>query len=137
MTTEELRAALQRLNLSEVARAIRCHRNTLDRFARGRGDIHSQTADKLRDYLESNDDEGATTVTTTQKPAKQRARQPIEVANVPDALLTMETSAAIAGCSSATLRKAAAAGKLKLIKLGWRTTRIRAADLMAYLSSLG
>lgn len=65
--------------------------------------------------------------------------QPLEVALIPDALLTIRTACAVGGMSPATLyrRSENDPNFPKLIKHGTRCTRIRAGDLMAYLRAQG
>lgn len=63
--------------------------------------------------------------------------QPLHVAQLEDALLTLKTASSTAGLSQATLYRMAAAGRLKMVKIGARCTRIRAADLRAFMASLG
>ena len=63
--------------------------------------------------------------------------QPLTVLSIDGALLRLDTLCAIAGESKATLYRAAAAGKLKLVKNGSRYTRIRSQDARAYLESRG
>ena len=74
-------------------------------------------------------------VTTTQ--AKRPNPQPLEAANIPDALLTTPTACAVTGLSSSTLYRLAAAGKLKPVKMGPRCTRWRAADVRAFMAAQG
>ena len=63
--------------------------------------------------------------------------QPLHVAQIADALLTLRTASAVAGLSPATLYRRAKADPTfpKLVRLGARCTRIRAGDLMAWLAS--
>ena len=63
--------------------------------------------------------------------------QPLHVAQIADALLTMRTASAVAGLSEATLYRKAASDPAfpKLVKMGARCTRIRAGDLTAWLST--
>ncbi|MEY4749708.1 MAG: hypothetical protein RIQ60_1922 [Pseudomonadota bacterium] len=68
---------------------------------------------------------------------KGRNPQPIEVAALPDALLTIRTASATAGLSEATLYRMARAGRLKMIRIGKRCTRIRAADLRDFMAAQG
>lgn len=64
-------------------------------------------------------------------------RQPLHAAQIPDALLTLRTAAAISGLSESTLYRRAASDPSfpKMVKLGARCTRIRAGDLTAWLAS--
>lgn len=63
--------------------------------------------------------------------------QPLQAAQIADALLTLKTASAIAGISEATIYRKAAADPTfpKLIRLGTRCTRIRAGDLTAWIAS--
>lgn len=67
------------------------------------------------------------------------ARQPLEAAAVPSALLTITTAGAIGGMSSATIyRKAAADPSFpRLVRIGKRCTRIRAGEWLAWLDAQG
>ncbi len=71
--------------------------------------------------------------------AKPRATipQPLQAAQIPDALLTIETAVAIAGLSSSTIYRKAASDPTfpKLVRIGTRCTRIRAGDLTAWLAA--
>jgi prophage regulatory protein len=75
--------------------------------------------------------EGQPTKTT------QRIPQPLHAAQIPDALLKLDTAAAVGGMSIATIYRKAATDPTfpKLVKLGTRCTRIRAGDLTAWLAS--
>ena len=63
--------------------------------------------------------------------------QPLAIAALPDALLTLRTAGAVAGLSEATLYRKAASDPTfpRLVKMGKRCTRIRAGDLTAWLSA--
>lgn len=63
--------------------------------------------------------------------------QPLQAAQIADALLTLRTASAVAGMSSATLYRRASTDPTfpRLIRLGTRCTRIRAGDLTAWLAS--
>lgn len=63
--------------------------------------------------------------------------QPLDVINVPGALLKLSTLAQISGQSLSTLYRAAAARELVLIKRGARCTRVTSEAARAYLASLG
>lgn len=75
--------------------------------------------------------------TEARTPAAKPNPQPLHAAQIAEALLKMKTSSSVSGMSIPTLYRAAKDGRLKLIKVGTRCTRIRAADLQAYLASLG
>ncbi|MFM2059404.1 MAG: hypothetical protein RLY71_3789 [Pseudomonadota bacterium] len=70
-------------------------------------------------------------------PTQSPQPQPLQVAQLADALLTIKTASAVSGLSPATLYRKAAAGELKLVKIGARCTRIRAADLRAFMAAQG
>jgi predicted DNA-binding transcriptional regulator AlpA len=82
-----------------------------------------------------------TNLSTLALPARKRGAtiQPLEVALVPMALLTMHTAGAISGLSQATLYRKAATDPTfpRLIRLGKRCTRVRAGELTAWLSAQG
>lgn len=63
--------------------------------------------------------------------------QPLHVVQLAEALLTIRTSSAVSGLSSATIYRKAATDPTfpKLIKMGKRCTRIRAGDLTAWLAA--
>lgn len=73
---------------------------------------------------------------TKPNPAKRPNPQPLEAANIPNALLTAKTTSAFTGLSITTLYRLAAAGKLKPVKMGLRCTRWRAADVHAFMADL-
>ena len=62
--------------------------------------------------------------------------QPLQAAQIADALLKLSTAAAVAGISETTIYRKAASDPTfpKLVKLGRRCTRIRAGDLTAWLA---
>lgn len=65
---------------------------------------------------------------------KLHRRQPLEVANHPDAQLMLETVIALTGRSSSTLYRMMAAGQfVQPIRHGKRCTRWRAGDVTAWL----
>lgn len=63
--------------------------------------------------------------------------QPLLAAQIPDALLTINTAGAIGGLSSSTIYRKAASDPTfpKLVRIGTRCTRIRAGDFMAWLAA--
>jgi len=69
--------------------------------------------------------------------AKRSNSQPLHAAHIADALLTLRTASAIAGLSTATLYRRAKDDPTfpRLIRMGARCTRIRAADLTSWLSA--
>lgn len=65
---------------------------------------------------------------------RQRQRQPLEVANHPDAQLMLETVVALTGRSSSTLYRLMAADQfVQPLRHGKRCTRWRAGDVMDWL----
>lgn len=64
---------------------------------------------------------------------RRAAPQPLDVINIPGALLKLETLCAIAGESKATLYRAAKAGQLQLVKNGARCTRVTTEHARSYL----
>ena len=69
--------------------------------------------------------------------ASSRSAQPLNVLELPDALLRLETLAQAAGMSIATLYRKAASGELPLVKIGKRCTRVRSADARAFIAAQG
>ncbi|MEO6278527.1 hypothetical protein [Roseateles sp.] len=69
--------------------------------------------------------------------AVSRSVQPLNVLELPDALLRLETLALAAGMSVATLYRKAATGELPLVKIGKRCTRVRSADARAFIAAQG
>lgn len=67
---------------------------------------------------------------------KRHPTQPLQAAQIADALLTLRTASAVAGMSQATLYRKAKADPTfpRLIKMGKRCTRLRAGDLTAWLA---
>lgn len=63
--------------------------------------------------------------------------QPLHAAQVPDALLKLQTAVELTGISVSTIYRKAATDPTfpKLIKMGARCTRIRAGDLTAWLAA--
>jgi prophage regulatory protein len=63
--------------------------------------------------------------------------QPLHVAQIADALLTLRTASAVAGMSPATIYRKSASDPTfpKLVRMGRRCTRIRAGDLTRWLAS--
>lgn len=75
------------------------------------------------------------------KPAPEKGKyarpQPLQAAQIADALLTMRTAAAVAGLSESSLYRKAASDPTfpKFVRLGKRCTRVRAGDLTAWLAA--
>ena len=79
--------------------------------------------------------------TATQRAAKTKRGtvnpQPLHVAQIPDALLTLKTMAAIGGLSISTLYRKAANDPTfpALIRMGKRCTRCRAGSFIQWLAA--
>ena len=72
------------------------------------------------------------------KPARQPIPQPLEAASLPDALLKIQTVAAVTGLSPSTIFRKLAADPPQFpapIRLGKRCTRWRSACVRAWLSA--
>ena len=77
-------------------------------------------------------------ITTTKTPRHRGTNpQPLHVAELNDALLTLKTASATSSLSQSTLYRLAAEGRLKMVKLGNRCTRIRASELKRFMNTLG
>ncbi len=80
-------------------------------------------------------------MTATRRPHVQKraegSTQPLHVAQIADALLTLRTAAAVAGLSETSIYRKAKEDPTfpRLIRMGRRCTRIRAGDLTAWLAS--
>jgi excisionase family DNA binding protein len=61
--------------------------------------------------------------------------QLLDVLQLPDALLKMQTVVQATGLSAATIYRKVSAGELKLIKMGARCTRFHAADVRAFIQA--
>lgn len=82
--------------------------------------------------------ENAQTSTPTQAPRHRSTNpQPLAVTDLNDALLTLKTASATAGLSQSTLYRLASQGRLKMVKLGNRCTRIRVSELKRFMNTLG
>ena len=70
-------------------------------------------------------------------PPRTRTLQPLHVAQIADALLTLRTAGEVSGLSPSTLYRKAASDPTfpKLVRMGARCTRIRAGDLTAWLTA--
>lgn len=79
------------------------------------------------------------TTTPTGKRRRGTKPQPLDAANIADALLTMRTAAAVSGLSESTLYRKAKEDPTfpRLRKMGLRCTRIRAGELSAWLAAQG
>lgn len=71
------------------------------------------------------------------QPRRGSALQPLHAAQIADALLTLRTASAVAGLSIATLYRKSKSDPTfpKLVRMGKRCTRVRAADLTSWLAS--
>lgn len=67
----------------------------------------------------------------------RKKAQPLDVINIPGAMLTLTTLSAIGGVSLSTLYREAAAGRLALTKRGKRCTRVTSESARAYLALMG
>jgi prophage regulatory protein len=68
---------------------------------------------------------------------RQKAQQPLNAAEVADALLRLTTVQALTGLSKTTLYSKAATGELTPIRMGKRCTRWKAGDVTAWLQAQG
>ena len=76
-------------------------------------------------------------VVVVPKPRK-RTQQPLDAAQVADALLRLATVEAISGLSRSTIYAKLKAGEfVKPVRLGARCTRWKAGDVQAWLASQG
>ena len=78
---------------------------------------------------------GAAGLPTNRK--RNATMQPLDVINVPGALLKLTTLAQISGQSLSTLYRANKAAQLVLVKNGRRCTRVTSESARAYLATLG
>jgi excisionase family DNA binding protein len=69
-------------------------------------------------------------------PAKRPNLQPLQAAELPNALLNLPTTAAITGLSVPTLYRLEQSGQLRMTRLGKRCTRVHSEDLRAFMASL-
>lgn len=65
--------------------------------------------------------------------AERRRTQPLEVAQLHDALLNLQTVQALTGLGKTSIYQRIKAGEFKPVKLGLRCTRFRAGDVQAWL----
>jgi prophage regulatory protein len=78
--------------------------------------------------------EVASTITTDRKARPRPERQPVDVLNLPDALLTIRTVCSVIGMSESSLRRAVRAGDFpQPIRRGTRCTRFISAHVSAWL----
>lgn len=75
--------------------------------------------------------------TQAQTARQARHPQPLHVSQLDEALLTLKTASATAGLSQSTLYRLASQGRLKMVKLGNRCTRIRVSELKRFMNTLG
>jgi hypothetical protein len=66
----------------------------------------------------------------------RRVEQPLEIINVPGALLKLQTLAQLAGLTTASLYRAAARGELILSRRGTRYTRVTSENARTFLAGL-
>jgi prophage regulatory protein len=69
------------------------------------------------------------------RPLKPRSEQPLEAAQVSDALLKLRTVQTLTGLGKTSIYELIKAGELKPVKLGARCTRFRAGDVQAWLQA--
>lgn len=67
----------------------------------------------------------------------KRREQPLQVAQIGDALLKLQTVQALSGLGKTSLYARIRSGELHVIRLGSRCTRVRASEAQRYLQSLG
>lgn len=68
---------------------------------------------------------------------KPRSEQPLQAAQISDALLKLRTVQAITGLGKTSIYERIKTGEFKPIKLGTRATRFRASDVQAWLQAQG
>ena len=70
---------------------------------------------------------------------KQRARseQPLNVAQISDALLNLQTVSALSGLGKTSIYSLIKSGALRPIRMGTRCTRFRASEVQAWLRAQG
>lgn len=73
----------------------------------------------------------------TQAKPRTRNEQPLAVADNPDALLKLATFQAIAGMGRTKVYSEIKAGKLKVVRVGCRFTRVTGRESKRYLQSIG
>lgn len=73
-------------------------------------------------------------MTTETKPCR-RIEQPLQAAQIHDALLKLPTVQALTGLGKTSIYELIKAGELKPVKLGARCTRFRAGDVQAWLQA--
>lgn len=68
---------------------------------------------------------------------KARTEQPLQAAQIADALLKLCTVQALTGLGKTSLYARIKSGELKAVRLGKRCTRFRASDVQAWLQAQG
>lgn len=68
---------------------------------------------------------------------RKKAEQPLQAAQIQDALLNLRTVQALSGLGKTSIYERIKAGELKPVKLGSRCTRFRAGDVQAWLQAQG
>ncbi|MFO1252911.1 MAG: helix-turn-helix domain-containing protein [Inhella sp.] len=68
---------------------------------------------------------------------KPRAEQPLHAAQIADALLKLPTVQALTGLGKTSIYERIKTGEFKPVRLGKRCTRVRAADIQAWLQAQG
>lgn len=76
---------------------------------------------------------------TESTPRRRRgeASQPLEVIELPNALVKLETLSIASGLSISSLYRQAKKGALPLVRINQRCTRVRSVDARAFLQSCG
>ena len=74
---------------------------------------------------------------TIQSTARHRSPQPLQAAQIADALLKLATVQALTGLGKTTIYAKAATGELTPIRLGKRCTRWRAGQVQQFLQAQG
>ena len=73
----------------------------------------------------------------TEPRVKRQSEQPLQAAQVSDALLKLQTLQALSGLGRTSLYARIKAGELKVVRLGKRCTRVRGSEAQRFLKALG
>jgi prophage regulatory protein len=74
---------------------------------------------------------------TIETTGRKRSTQPLQAAEIPDALLKLSTVVALTGLGKTSVYAKAATGELTPIRLGKRCTRWRAGQVKHFLQAQG
>lgn len=74
---------------------------------------------------------------TIQPTARHRSPQPLQAAQIADALLKLATVQALTGLGKTSIYAKAATGELTPIRMGKRCTRWRSAEVLRFLQAQG